>query len=529
MGANRCRAIQSLIGFAVWLSLPFPVAAQESPVTWPREFTDPAGNAAPADLVLPMPCGAQMAFQRVDVPLDATDPLSDRRMRLGQSGTRAGYADYLRPAYLRGSFRDDDGEGTYYFVGRYELTRGQYRALKGDCEAPDRKDRLAQGNLSWFEAVDLARTYTEWLLANAQDRLPRNDGAPAFVRLPTETEWEYAARGGARTDDNRFPGLTFLPQGEELRRYARHQAPGAGRGRLGPVGVLEPNPLGLFDVYGNAEEIVLDLFRLNALGRDGGQPGGMITRGGSVLSLPGQIYSAQRTEYPPFSPSSGLPLAEDTFGVRFVLSTHIATSDAQILEIAERWNTLEQAGGGTRDQDPDSLVSAMIDIETDPRRAAALEELQLELRRARDRAATALQQSARATLLAGAVFVETLSESEARITAKAASIRMLVGLKRSGSRSLMFDRQLGAHLSQIRQMRQLQATNLLSYRAVLDTLAADIEPETRETAFGVLREELILTGQHSVLDALDRFRRDLERYSARPDMTSPELLTLALD
>ncbi|MFC3117682.1 SUMF1/EgtB/PvdO family nonheme iron enzyme [Jhaorihella thermophila] len=81
---------------------------------------------------------------------------------------------------------------------------GQWRALHGDCLDPNRRDRVAKGGLSWFDAVDAARRYSEWLLNHARDRLPSSDGQPGFVRLPTEEEWEFAARGGARVDAARF-------------------------------------------------------------------------------------------------------------------------------------------------------------------------------------------------------------------------------------------------------------------------------------------------------------------------------------
>ena len=58
-----------------------PAHAQD----WPRDLYDPAPEDEPADLVLPMPCGGAMAFQKVTVPVDAADPLADRRVRLGQT------------------------------------------------------------------------------------------------------------------------------------------------------------------------------------------------------------------------------------------------------------------------------------------------------------------------------------------------------------------------------------------------------------------------------------------------------------
>jgi len=65
-------------------------------------------------------------------------------------------------------------------------------------------------------------------------------------RLPTEAEWEYACR--ARTATSRF----FGESSEYLRKYAWHYSNSEARSQ--PVGSLKPNPLGLFDVYGNVSE-----------------------------------------------------------------------------------------------------------------------------------------------------------------------------------------------------------------------------------------------------------------------------------
>jgi Sulfatase-modifying factor enzyme 1 len=503
-----------------------PVLAQEP---WPLELIDPAADETPADLLLPMPCGAAMAFQKVNVPVDAGDPLADRRVRLGQSLDQTGYSDYLRPEFLRGPFGDTETGSTFYYIARYELTAGQYRALMGDCAAPTRADRLARGGLSWFDAVDLARIYSQWLYANTPDDMPRVDGIAGFVRLPTGPEWEYAVRGGARIDATKFPGLTFFGDGD-LRKYALFQGAG-GRGNLGAVGLRRPNPLGLYDVYGNAEELVLDPFRLNAVGRPGGQVGGVVTRGGSILSSEAGIYSAQRTEYPPYDAATGAPLRAPTVGVRLVLASHIATSDAVLRRLRARWQQMAGAPGTTPGEgfDPSASLAALIEAETDPRRAQALNDLQLDFRRARDRAQTALQQSARSTLLSGAVFVQTLNASNARISDKATNIRMLSDLSSKGPKSALFTRQVLAHVRQISTMRSQQSTLLLSYRATLETLSTDMPDSVRNVAYGVLREELALLGQADLLIALDRFWSDLERYRAKPDVDPETLLEIVLD
>ncbi|MDF1717770.1 MAG: SUMF1/EgtB/PvdO family nonheme iron enzyme [Antarcticimicrobium sp.] len=495
------------------------------PTPWPRELYDPA--EAPADLVLPMPCGAAMAFQKVAVPLAAADPLADRRVRLGQSGEATGYAEYLRTVFLRGAFTGEDAVETYYYIARYELTQGQARALAGDCADPGRRARLAQGGLDWFRAVALARDYTGWLIANAPETLPRSGDAPAFLRLPTEAEWEYAARGGAKVDASLFGAPVFFDEGT-MGDYALHQGAGSAAGRLGPVGLRAPNPLGLFDVYGNAEELVIEPFRLNAVGRVHGQAGGVVTRGGSVFSTADQIYSAQRTEYPPFDAATGAPLSGTGFGMRLVLSAPVVTSDARLAEIRDRWIAQATAQQDAETEaDPAARLAGLIEAEPDPSRARALSELQLEFRRSRDRVQTALAQSARATLLAGAVFVETILENADAIQAKQGSIRMLIS--QPGRKSEMFNRQVQGHLSQLEDMRRLQETYLLSLSAALETLMADIPAEARGRAYAVLSEELSLSGQTRTAAMLARFWDDLAVYAQRPDMDSATLLEVALN
>src|SRR5262249_17015485 len=65
-------------------------------------------------------------------------------------------------------------------------------------------------------------------------------------RMPTEAEWEYACRAG--TETSRF----FGESAEYLPKYAWMYS--NSEGRTWPVGRLRPNPLGLFDVYGNVSE-----------------------------------------------------------------------------------------------------------------------------------------------------------------------------------------------------------------------------------------------------------------------------------
>jgi formylglycine-generating enzyme required for sulfatase activity len=94
--------------------------------------------------------------------------------------------------------------------------------------------------VSWFDVVD----YCQWLSKVTAGR----------YRLPTEAEWEYAARGGA--EDAAFPWGNTPPAGQP--RYAE-------RWRTGPepVGYSHPNAFGLFEMCENVHEWCSDWFDPN--------------------------------------------------------------------------------------------------------------------------------------------------------------------------------------------------------------------------------------------------------------------------
>jgi formylglycine-generating enzyme required for sulfatase activity len=132
------------------------------------------------------------------------------------------------------------------------------------------------GGVTWYQAA----AYCNWL--SWQERLPeaewcyvRNQEdryaegmrlAPDYLkrtgyRLPTEAEWEYACRAGAVT--SRYYGRAE----ELLGRYAWYFSNSWERTR--PVGGLEPNDLGLFDMHGNLWGWCQNGYRAYAAGRGG--------------------------------------------------------------------------------------------------------------------------------------------------------------------------------------------------------------------------------------------------------------------
>ncbi len=199
--------------------------------------------------------------------------------------------------------------------------------------------------VSWFEAVEFSRRDTEWLLGHAPEALPKEDREPGFLRLPTEEEWEFAARGGLAVDAADFLAPRFpMPEGD-LARYAWYESSGSAEGELHPVGLLKPNPLGFYDILGNASELTLTPFHLDRRGRDHGQAGGFVSRGGDLLTPESQLGSAVRQEHNYFDPATGRAKTMDSLGFRLVVTAPVIVSAGRLSAIKQSWTDLPQLTG----------------------------------------------------------------------------------------------------------------------------------------------------------------------------------------
>ncbi len=338
-------------------------ASAQTPGRWPDDSWNP--RPLPDDLVLPLPCNGAIAFRPVPTPVGSGN-LSDRPAVLGQADPETDYSESLRQTFLLGPFRGGHPAAPpRYYLGKYEITRDQYTAITATtCPAlPTTGGRVPQTEVAWHEAVDFTVKLSTWLTRNARDSLPTHDDARAFVRLPTEDEWEFAARGGAAVSEADFSARTF-PMQEGLQRYAWFQGSRSADNRIRPVGALEPNPLGLFDILGNVSEWVLDPYRLNKVGRPHGQAGGLVARGGDLRTPESQIRSSLRVELPPMT-RDGEPLRLRNVGFRPALAMVATYSDQRPAALREAFRQEAEARTAAAD-DPAKLLEVLRNDTQDP-------------------------------------------------------------------------------------------------------------------------------------------------------------------
>jgi formylglycine-generating enzyme required for sulfatase activity len=189
-----------------------------------------------------------------------------------------------------------------FYMAAHEVTQAQWEAVMGSNpytmrRSTSRWDRLISqpgrfiapqkpATVSWFDVQDFIR------------RLNERENHNRY-RLPTEAEWEYAARSGSTTS------YSFGDNAAHLGRYAWFGGDFA-TGSIHPVGQKLPNPWGLYDVHGNVWEWVQDWYAADYYSRSppvdppGPNSGSeRVVRGGSWHQSSDSWRSAFRKKYPP--------------------------------------------------------------------------------------------------------------------------------------------------------------------------------------------------------------------------------------
>jgi len=166
---------------------------------------------------------------------------------------------------------------------KYNLQTGydDYYKKKG---ISDKQLDLPVVGISWHNAV----AYCQWL----------SQQTGGHYRLPTEAEWEFAARGGMAGNGYLFSGSSAI---EKVGWYLQNAD-----GKLKEVGKLQPNELGIYDMSGNVQEWCADwygedYYRLAAATNPQGPDSGKerVIRGGSFSSDAGSLYPTDRRSAAP--------------------------------------------------------------------------------------------------------------------------------------------------------------------------------------------------------------------------------------
>jgi formylglycine-generating enzyme required for sulfatase activity len=326
--APRWAALATGLIFAGASAVVHAQTSKQAPA-WPLEAWNPKPMAD--DLILPLPCGGAIAFRPVPTPM-SPGVLSDRQTVLGWSNPETDYSEFVHRSFIAGGFPGSTTDAPrQYYLAKYEVSVDQYAAVTGpDCGSlPTANGRMPKANVAWHDAATFTVRLSSWLLKHARDALPKEGEALAFVRLPTEDEWEYAARGGSKVSDVDFLAPTF-PMPDGMQRYVWFQGTRSAGGAAHAIGQLEPNPLGLFDILGNVSEWTIEPYRLDKVGRPHGLAGSATARGGDFLTPEQRIRTAQRREVPALNGTTGEPTSQSNIGFRPVLARLTTTSDGEV-------------------------------------------------------------------------------------------------------------------------------------------------------------------------------------------------------
>ncbi|MCE7578196.1 formylglycine-generating enzyme family protein [Aliivibrio fischeri] len=125
-----------------------------------------------------------------------------------------------------------------FYISKFEVTQEIFESVMGSSLSYFQDPNVPVNNLSWQQANFFIQKL--------------NELTGETYRLPTEAEWEYAARGGNLSKGYIYSGSDNI---DDVAWYSKNA-----NNRAHPVGMKQPNELGLYDMTGNVGEFVSDAY-----------------------------------------------------------------------------------------------------------------------------------------------------------------------------------------------------------------------------------------------------------------------------
>ena len=206
-----------------------------------------------------------------------------------------------------------------FYIGKYEVTQSEYEEVMGENPSNFSGDNLPVENVTWYDAIEYCNKLSE-----------REELTPVYTidgenvswdrsangyRLPTEAEWEYAARAGTTTPFNTENSISdeeanyygHYPYGIEENYFSQENLetePGEYRQTTVAVNSFSPNKWGLYNIHGNVAEWCFDYYGEYDLGNTNNPSGPTtgtlrVNRGGGWNDYAKHLRSSYRASTTP--------------------------------------------------------------------------------------------------------------------------------------------------------------------------------------------------------------------------------------